>query len=185
VNLNTWLWEKGFLTLKGPPRGGDEGFADVDWSKTQAYALGLNGLYLNIAGREKDGILRPGAEAEAAMRRLARELTEFRDPVNGRQVVETAPATGAAMGPDMIVGYGRGYRGSWETALGAAPRAILEDNTDVWIGDHCINAEDVPGVLLSNRALRAERPSLRDLTVSILGMFGVGAGEGMGGKIVF
>jgi len=85
----------------------------------------------------------------------------------------------------MIVGYGRGYRGSWETALGAAPPAILEDNTDVWIGDHCINAEDVPGVLLSNRAARAERPSLGDVTVTILGMFGVGAGEGMKGKTVF
>jgi predicted AlkP superfamily phosphohydrolase/phosphomutase len=185
VNLNTWLWEKGFLALQGPPRGGDEGFADVDWTKTQAYALGLNGLYLNIAGREKNGILRPGAEAEAAMRRLARELVEFRDPVNGRQVVETAPASGAPLGPDMIVGYGRGYRGSWETALGAVPRAILEDNTDVWIGDHCINAEDVPGVLLSNRVLRAERPSLKDVTVAILGVFGVGAGEGMRGKSVF
>ncbi len=185
VNLNTWLWEKGFLALDGPPRGGDEAFADVDWTKTQAYALGLNGLYLNIAGREKNGILRRGAETEAAMRSLARELVEFRDPVNVRQVVETAPATGAAMGPDMIVGYGRGYRGSWETALGAAPRAILEDNTDVWIGDHCINAEDVPGVLLSNRAVRAERPSLRDVTVTILRIFGVGAGEGMGGKSVF
>ena len=185
VNLNTWLWEKGFLALHGPPRGGDEGFADVDWRGTQAYALGLNGLYLNIAGREKNGILQPGTETEAAMRVLARELTDFRDPVNGRQVVETAPATGASMGPDMIVGYARGYRGSWETALGAAPRAILEDNTDVWIGDHCINAEDVPGVLLSNRMLRTKRPSLRDLTVTILGMFGVGPGEGMKGRNVF
>ncbi|HTT61910.1 MAG TPA: alkaline phosphatase family protein, partial [Bryobacteraceae bacterium] len=62
VNLNTWLWEKGFLALQGPPRGDDEGFTDVDWAKTQAYALGLNGLYLNIAGREKHGVLRRGAE---------------------------------------------------------------------------------------------------------------------------
>ena len=185
VNLNTWLWEKGFLALQGHPRGDDEGFADVDWTKTQAYALGLNGLYLNIAGREENGILRRGTETEATMRRLAHELTEYRDPVNGRQVVENTPATGAPLGPDMIVGYARGYRGSWETALGAAPRAILEDNTDVWIGDHCINAEDVPGVLLSNRALRAARPSLSDLPVTILGMFGVKPGAGMKGKTVF
>jgi predicted AlkP superfamily phosphohydrolase/phosphomutase len=147
--------------------------------------LGLNGLYLNIAGREKQGILRAGAETEAAMRRLAAELVEFRDPADGRQVVETAPTTGAAMGPDMIVGYGRGYRGSWETALGAVPRAILEDNTDVWIGDHCINAEDVPGVLLSNRRLRAEHPNLKDLPVTILGMFGTAPGPGMAGRTVF
>ena len=185
VNLNTWLWEKGFLALQGPPRGDDEGFTDVDWAKTQAYALGLNGLYLNIAGREKHGVLRRGAETAAVMQRLTSELAGFRDPVNGRQVVETAPATGAAMGPDMIVGYARGYRGSWETALGAAPPAIVEDNTDVWIGDHCINAEDVPGVLLSNRTLRAERPALRDVTVTVLGVFGMQPGPGMMGRSVF
>ena len=185
VNLNTWLWEKGFLALTGPPRGGDEGFSDVDWSKTQAYAMGLNGLYLNIAGRERQGILQTGAQTDAVIGKLARELTGFRDPVNGHQVVEVAPATGVRMGPDIIVGYGRGYRASWQTALGGAPPAILEDNTDAWIGDHCINAADVPGVLLSNRTLRAERPSLKDVTVTVLGAFGVGAGPGMTGRNVF
>ncbi len=185
VNLNTWLWEKGFLALTGPPRGGDEGFSDVHWSKTQAYAMGLNGLYLNIAGRERQGILQTGAQTDAVIGKLARELTGFRDPVNGHQVVEVAPATGVRMGPDIIVGYGRGYRASWQTALGGAPPTILEDNTDAWIGDHCINAADVPGVLLSNRTLRAERPSLKDVTVTVLGAFGVGAGPGMTGRNVF
>jgi len=184
VNLNTWLWEHGYLALQGPPSGNDEGFADVDWSKTQAYALGLNGLYLNIAGRERNGILQP-AEAQAIIRKLSDDLVQFRDPTNDRQVVETVAAPGTKLGPDMIVGYGRGYRGSWQTALGAAPPSILEDNTDAWIGDHCINAEDVPGVLLSNRPIRAERPTLKDITVTILGMFGAGPGAGMTGKSVF
>ena len=184
VNLNTWLWEKGFLALNGPPKGGDEGFADVDWTKTQAYALGLNGLYLNIAGREQHGVLGP-ADIPAVIARLTREMTEFRDPANGRQVIESAPATGARMGPDIIVGYGRGYRASWETALGAAPPAILEDNTDVWIGDHCINAQDVPGVLFSNRLIRAQTPSLKDVTVTILKLFGVPEGDRMSGSTVF
>ena len=185
VNLNTWLWEKGFLALKGPPRGGDDDFADVDWAKTQAYALGLNGLYLNIAGRERNGILRRGAETEAVMRRLVAELTAYRDPVNGRQVVEAVPATHAAAGPDLVVGYARGYRASWQTAVGAAPPAILEDNTDAWIGDHCINAADVPGVLLSNRTILARDPSLADLPVTILRLFGGSPDPGMQGRSVF
>ncbi|HUO31959.1 MAG TPA: alkaline phosphatase family protein [Bryobacteraceae bacterium] len=172
VNLNTWLWQKGFLALTGPPGGDDEDFSDVDWSKTQAYALGLNGLYLNIAGREKNGILQRGPQTAAVMQRLVTELTAFRDPVNGRQVVEAVPASGAPQGPDLIVGYARGYRASWETALGAAPPAILEDNTDLWIGDHCINAADVPGVLLSNRAIDARAPSLKDVSGMILKRFG-------------
>ena len=185
VNLNTWLWQQGFLALQGPPGGDDEMFANVDWSKTRAYALGLNGLYLNIAGREKNGILHRGAETDAVIKKLTEELTQFRDPVNGHQVVEVLSPTHAESGPDMIVGYGRTYRGSWQTALGAAPAALLEDNTDAWIGDHCINPDDVPGVLLSNRTLLAENPGLKDLTVTILRLFGAAPGIGMNGKSVF
>jgi predicted AlkP superfamily phosphohydrolase/phosphomutase len=185
VHLNTWLWQQGFLSLQGPPGGEDEGFANVDWSKTQAYAIGLNGLYLNIAGREKNGILRRGADSQAVIRKLSEELIRFRDPLNGRQVVEVVSTPRTAVGPDMIVGYGRGYRGSWQTALGGVPASILEDNTDAWIGDHCINADDVPGVLLSNRSLHAASPELKDLTVTVLRLFGVGPGPGMQGKSVF
>jgi predicted AlkP superfamily phosphohydrolase/phosphomutase len=185
VNLNTWLWRKGFLALNGPPSGDDEMFANVDWSKTQAYALGLNGLYLNIAGREKYGILHPGAESDAAMQKLTEELAQFRDPENGRPVVEVLSPTHAELGPDMIVGYGRAYRASWQTALGSTPASVLEDNSDAWIADHCINPDDVPGVLLSNRRLRAASPGLKDVTVTILDLFGAGPGAGMSGRSVF
>lgn len=185
VHLNTWLWQEGFLSLNGPPGSDDEMFANVDWSKTQAYALGLNGLYLNIAGREKNGILHRGAETESVMNKLSEALLQFRDPENGRHVVEGVSATHVEQGPDMIVGYGRTYRGSWQTALGAVPASVLEDNTDAWIGDHCINPDDVPGVLLSNRPLRPGRPELKDVTVSILALFGAPPGTGMSGRTVF
>jgi predicted AlkP superfamily phosphohydrolase/phosphomutase len=185
VNLNTWLWQQGFLALQGPPEGEDETFGNVDWSRTQAYAMGLNGLYLNIAGREKFGILHRGAESEAVMRKLAEELVRFRDPKDGSQVVEVVSPTHVEFGPDLIVGYGRTFRGSWQTALGGVPRSVLEENTDAWLGDHCINPDDVPGVLLSNRVLRAATPGLKDLTVTILGLFGAGPGAGMSGRSVF
>jgi len=61
LNLNTWLFENGFLTLrKGATPGPDQGefFHNVDWSRTRAYALGLGGIYLNLAGRERDGIVK-------------------------------------------------------------------------------------------------------------------------------
>jgi predicted AlkP superfamily phosphohydrolase/phosphomutase len=185
VNLNTWLWQHGFLALRGAAGRDDEGFGNVDWSKTQAYALGLNGLYLNIAGREEHGIVKRGPEAEAVANKLRQELLRFIDPENSKLVVETLPASGAESGPDMIVGYARGYRGSWQTALGAVPESVLEDNTDAWIGDHCINADDVPGVLLSNRTIRADHPTLKDLPVTILQLFGAKPGAGMDGKTVF
>jgi predicted AlkP superfamily phosphohydrolase/phosphomutase len=185
VNLNTWLWQHGLLGLQGPPAGDEEPLSNVDWSKTQAYALGLNAVYLNIAGRERNGIVHPGSESYALIRKITEELIKFRDTENGRQVVEAVTTPYAESAPDMIVGYGRGYRASWQTALGAVPDVVLEDNTDAWIGDHCINAADVPGVLLSNRKIQIEKPELKDLTVTLLSLFGAQAGPGMKGRVLF
>src|SRR5207244_12165944 len=52
--------------------------------------------------------------------------------------------------PDLLVGYVRGYRASWETALGAVPAGTVEPNRKKWSGDHCVDASEVPGIFLSN-----------------------------------
>ena len=52
VHLNAWLRQRGFLALTGPPSD-DSGLGSIDWANTEAYAVGLNGLYVNLAGREK------------------------------------------------------------------------------------------------------------------------------------
>lgn len=184
-NLNTWLWKEGFLALKGQPAGDETPLVNVDWSATRAYAVGLNGLYVNLAGREKHGIVKPGEEWAHLNQDLSRRLLQFRDPVSGRPVVTGVSHYGTEFGPDLIVGYARGYRGSWETALGAVSPAVLEPNRDLWIGDHCIDATEVPGVLLSNQRIRAQTSELKDLTVTVLKLFGEPAGPGMTGRSVF
>jgi predicted AlkP superfamily phosphohydrolase/phosphomutase len=91
----------------------------------------------------------------------------------------------AQSGPDMIVGYNRGYRAGWKTILGAFPADEIEDNTNPWSGDHCIDYTLVPGVLLSNRKIASESPALTDIAPTILGEFGIGKAEGMIGRSVF
>ena len=183
VNLNTWLWKNGYMALEGDPGEDEVPFARVDWSRTKAYAAGLNGLYLNLAGREKHGIVQPGAESQEVLRKLQDELLAFRDGT--RTVIEALHAPRRSdFAPDLIVGYARGYRASWQTALGSAPESLVEDNKDAWIGDHCINAADVPGVLFSTRRITVEDPQLKDVTVSILRLFGIGADAGMSGRNV-
>jgi predicted AlkP superfamily phosphohydrolase/phosphomutase len=188
VNLNTWLRREGYLNLdntQNVTRG--ESFAHVDWTRTQAYAMGLNGLYLNLAGRERIGIV-PASARDTLRTELSRRLLDFRDSENGRTVIadmsETAHTT-SSFAPDLIVGYAAGYRASWETALGFVPPEVIETNTDAWIGDHCISAAAVPGVLLGNRAPRISNPRLKDLTVTILNEFGVPPAEGMNGRPVY
>jgi predicted AlkP superfamily phosphohydrolase/phosphomutase len=193
VHLNSWLRSEGFLGFDDPAvTAGGDGFAHVDWSKTQAYAIGLNGLYVNLRGREKNGTVADGTARAELLRRISERLLALRDPVDGATVVDAVyeprkvfHGQALAFAPDLIVGYAAGYRASWQTALGAAPEPILEDNRDAWIGDHCVDPRQVPGTLLANRPIRLSDPNLADLTVTILAEFGIPAGREMQGRPVF
>ncbi len=192
ANLNTWLEQNGYLYLKNPSRRDRYEWLDgIDWTRTRAFALGLNSLYLSVQGRERYGLV-PVKARERLAREIADKLHDWVDPATGLPVVTQAllreevyhgPHTENA--PDILVGYGLGYRASWPTTSGKIPAGLIEVNDREWSGDHCMDARVVPGVLLSNRELVAGSYDLRDLTVSILDAFGVEAPEAMQGKSVF
>jgi predicted AlkP superfamily phosphohydrolase/phosphomutase len=124
--------------------------------------------------------------------RIARRLRNFKDPVTGENVVDQVYFPDQAFrgknlryAPDLLVGFHRGYRASWQTALGAVPAVSLEDNTQAWIGDHCMASDEVPGVLLCNRKVRTAEPQLYDITATILSEFGVRKPANMIGQTVF
>lgn len=191
-NLNTWLAQNGYIKLKSGGDGDSSApFAQVDWSRTRAYGLGLNGLYINLRGRERNGIVEPG-EADALIKELKEKLLTVKDPRSGLPVITRIDAAKEAYrgayahsGPDLIVGYNRGYRAGWKTILGAFPPEIIEDNTNPWSGDHCMDYTLVPGVLLSNRKISAEFPALTDIAPTILGEFGIPKTRDMMGQSVF
>ena len=191
-NLNTWLLQNGYITLKDGTSGdASEPFAGVDWSRTRAYGLGLNGLYVNQRGREREGIVDQGA-ADTLLREIRDKLLQVRDPKDNIPVItrvdlasEVYQGPYAHSGPDALVGYNRGYRAGWKTILGAFPPDVLEDNTNPWSGDHCIDYTLVPGVLLSNRKIDAQTPALTDITPTILAEFGIAKTKDMMGRSVF
>jgi predicted AlkP superfamily phosphohydrolase/phosphomutase len=188
-NLNTWLRNAGYL---GPPECTSI-LKDVNWSKTAAYGLGINGLYLNLKGREREGVIEPGDEREALLTELAGRLEAITD-AGGERVIrkvyradQVYAGSATALAPDLIVGYSRGYRASWATCLGEIPKDedVLLDNESPWSADHCADALEVPGVLFSNRPLRAKHPRLVDLAPSILAEFDLPTPSSMVGKNVF
>jgi predicted AlkP superfamily phosphohydrolase/phosphomutase len=155
VNLNTWLGHRGFLTTKFQT-GEKNDLTSIDWTSTEAYALGLNGLYLNMRGREAHGTVQWGEARRALLANLREQLLAWRDAANGKPVIsavyQTHPAAqNTEVAPDLIVGYSPGYRASWQTGLGGVPSDELEDNTDAWIADHCIDPTYVPGVLFTSQ----------------------------------
>ena len=189
-NVNTWLHQNGFLTLKHGVEPGDEAgdlLQNVDWENTKAYSVGFAGVYLNLQGREGAGILSHGDSADVQAAIIA-GLTDLRDTDTGKTAIRSVKPrsdiyTGefAAESPDMVINFAEGYRASSTTALGGIPRVIFGDNVKPWSGDHVVDPILVPGVCLSNRTFRTDAVTMLDMAPTILHALGVPKGEKMEG----
>ena len=191
VNLNSWLHREGYLALKDGDSSSGEWFANVDWERTRAFAIGLAGIYLNRKGREERGVV-TADEADALRREIAGKLSGLRDPDTGEVAINKAfeaaevysgPYIGEA--PDLIIGYNDGYRTSWDGAVGKVNDVVFEDNTRSWSGDHCIDPALVPGVLFCSRAIAAAQPRMVDIAATALDLFGVERPGYMDGRSLF
>ena len=151
----------------------------------------MNGLYINLKGREKGGAVAAGPEYEALLDELEKALLAMKDPRNSRSPVSLVlrprrdfKGPEKDKGPDILVGYSRGYRSSSDSPLGSFPKAIFVDNHSPWSGDHCIDYRLVPGILVTNRRITSQTPTLADLTVSLLHEYGIASSKEMIGKDV-
>ncbi len=113
MNYNTWLARRtATWCSSGEERRAranledlfDQGkfFVNVDWSKTRAYAMGLGNIYINLKGREAQGIVKPGAEYDALRAEIKTKLEAFvddrdrrdtRSPTSSPATRPTAPTT--------------------------------------------------------------------------------------------
>ncbi len=191
VNLNTWLREQGYLALKEGEETSPDWFAKVDWSRTKAFTLGLTGLFINRKGREAQGIVGDD-EVESLCRELKGKLEALRDPASGERAIREVFLTSeihqgayASSAPELLIGYERGYRHSWDCATGSVTREVFSDNTRSWSGDHCVDPRLVPGVLFCNRKVSALQPRLIDLAPTVLDLFGLPIPRYMQGRDLF
>jgi predicted AlkP superfamily phosphohydrolase/phosphomutase len=189
VNINNWLVKEGYLKMSADD-GGEEisilGYAD--WPASKAYALGLNGLYLNLKGREKEGAVGP-QERRRLLDEIKAKLETISDPQNGNKVISCAYISEDNFSknfidraPDIILGFDRGYRISDESALGTLSREMISDNMGWWSGDHCVDPKKVPASFISNFKIQNPLPDMQDVAPTILKYFGIATPAQMTGK---
>lgn len=180
VHVNTWLRENGYLELKDKnAKTGSELLKDIDWSKTKAYALGFGAVYLNQRGRERDGIVSPGREAELLKEEISKKLELWIDEKHEKNVInkvykreEIFWGDYADNTPDLYIGFNIGYRASWQTALGGVAKALIEDNLKKWSGSHLCDPSLIPGILFTNKKIIKQDPSMYDMAPTILKIVG-------------
>ncbi len=188
-HLNNWLAEHGYLALKPNLTANQGGFPDfIDWSKTQAYAVGLGMIFVNQAGREPHGIVAE-ADVPALLERISNDLLATED--EGHKAIHSVqPLSKVHRGQyqkdeaELMVGFEAGWRVSWVTTLGdlklvgdtAEVAPTFSDNKSNWSGDHVSVSDDlVRGIFFCNRKveLPANGPDLLEIAPTALKLLGV------------
>jgi predicted AlkP superfamily phosphohydrolase/phosphomutase len=140
VNVNAWLEREGYL-VREDGAAASKWLEGVDWSRTRAYALGLGGIYVNVRGREAQGIV-AREEVRAVKQEIVARLAGLRDEARGeiavKEVYDLAEIYDGPYldgGPELVVGYNAGYRASWACATGGTGGEVFEDNVKAWSGE--------------------------------------------------
>jgi hypothetical protein len=72
--------------------------------------------------------------------------------------IHAGPYADAA--PELLIGYEKGFRHSWDCATGSVTKDVFTDNTQLVVGDHCVDPRLVPGVFWCDRAIATSDPAL-------------------------
>lgn len=175
-HMNRWLLDNGFLALKAGVKKPRDFFQDIDWQKTQAYALGTGGIFVNRQGREGLGSV-PPANVLRVAKQIAEKIVTAKDgsveAVRAAYLSQDIFAGAAqANSPEVRVALLDGYRASWETSLGGVPDQLFGDNTKKWSGDHAsLRPQDVPGILFSSHPIAVQNPHIMDFAATAYAYF--------------
>ena len=168
--------------------------ATVDWSRTRVFALGSGDLYLNVKGREPQGIVEPGAEYQAVreavitgfMQLKSRAGTPLVERVYRREELYSGQC--AERGPDLTVVFAdHRYH---PLARYASSSTIFEDPS-VWrFGSRPITGGHRPeGIIIVSGQGVQPGPGLKDarlvdLAPTILARLGLPIPPQMDGRVL-
>jgi predicted AlkP superfamily phosphohydrolase/phosphomutase len=181
---NNWLLKNGFLALKDGVEPGKKTSlirGHIDWSKTRAYGMGTGQIYINLQGREKNGVVSQ-ADYAATCKEIVDGLKKVVDPVDGKPALVDVFTRAAWSGerldhraPDLQLAFADGFqldRGG--SALGGVPVEMFSDNTQKWSGDHAASdPADTEGFLLSSLDGLREDVTIADIAPTVLALLGV------------
>jgi predicted AlkP superfamily phosphohydrolase/phosphomutase len=201
VNLNTWLVGEGFMAIQGQQPGekklqdlfgGGTFWENVDWSRTKAYAMGLGQIYVNLKGRERQGIVSP-EDSKNVQDALVGRLLTMADPKTGARIVDAVYKRDDVYKGEFLknaselqVGLADGYRVSWQSTLGGSPPGLVYPNMKKWSGDHgSYDYKQTSGTLISSRPIGSEPVDIMDIAPTVLRYFGVPIPPDIDGKPIY
>ncbi len=187
--INQWLNQEGYLFLKEKPQKvKDLDKASVDWSKTKAWGWGgyYARIFLNVEGRESDGIVKR-SQYDDVRKELTSRLLSVRDP-DGRlmatRVYKPEELYGKFIGdaPDLMVYFDDLF---WRSAgtLGHSSLYLSENDTGPDDSVHAVEGIFILRDPRNRKGRNIGKISIYEVAPTLLNLMGESPGEGMEGKV--
>lgn len=182
--------EKRLFRERGVMKGEEFSYLDeVDWESTKAFYYGTVGnIFINLLGREKDGIVKPD-EYDGIRKKIAGGLINLVDPETGEKVVERVDykedifkGDNVACAPDLVVTFKSGYGSFTGSPVNMSTRGkIIMDSTN-WSGDHEQDGIFIASGPVFKKGLEVSGAQIADIAPTILYLLGVPVSDDMDGK---
>lgn len=161
---------------------------DIDWSQTKAFAVGTGGhIYLNVKGREPDGIVEMGKEYETVRSFIIENLESLIDHKTGKKAIEKIFSKEELhkgkffqRAPDISFLPCRGF-GTLQREQFVSPLTFIDSPS---CGTHRINGINLlrgPDIQCNHQITGAR---IYDLAPTILHLFGLSIPQDMDGRVL-
>jgi len=195
VHINKWLIDNGLLTLESDKKT----FSDINWYQTAVYHIGHGQIFINLKGREQNGIIDPGKEYEELRNSIKNALENLEDPENRENFIERVFKKEELFfgeffedAADMIITYKKEYRTADSDAKGIFETdSLVQVNKSKRRGDHVGPHLPfaVPGLFIIKgknlkKGIEIKKKCILDLTPTILYMTNIPVLKDMDGKVI-
>jgi len=161
----------------------------IDWEHTQVYSGRSfeNALYVNLKGREPQGVVEPGEPYERLREQLRQALLALHDPSTGQQVVKAAylreevyDGPYLERAPDLLFELVDGY----ETTSEVSPQGIFTPGRDEGAGFHNMDGIFIAWGRLVQQGADLGQIAIPDLAPTILYAMGLPVPRYMDGTVM-
>jgi predicted AlkP superfamily phosphohydrolase/phosphomutase len=166
----------------------------IDWSATEAYRLkvfpSVEGIVLNVRGRQPQGIVESGAAYETLRDRLLSELADLLDPETGQPIVARASRREDLFEgpyvddiPDILLELHPAYTGG-SALQGSLVTALSLDELSAYSGSHSPEGLFVFNGPAVRRGHRLEGAHIQDLAPTLMHIMGLPVASWMDGRVL-
>lgn len=173
--------------------------SDIDYEQTKAYSAGYVGqIFINLKGREPEGVVKPGKEYEELVNCIMEKLYELTDPENGEKIVEKIfkkeevyQGEHANQAPDILFMMKdmtyivRGHCGGFEGfEFGLKPGVIVESSPNMEYAWHRENGLFIASSPQIRKGAKIDNARIIDLMPTILHIMGVPIPFDLDGRVL-